>query len=423
MVTSARSAMLQERADLVRENTAMLDRAEAEQRGLSPDETRQFDLSLARIEDLGREIDAWEAQHGSGDQPYERHRTGPGAPARWAHLFGADAAGDRQGFRDRADFLASVHSGLYRPEMLAVMNGATPSAGGFLIPPQFAAEMLDASLEDEIVRPLCRVEPMTGDSKTIAGITHTSGASGPYGGVGGWVAEGSEITAEDLPLRAMTLHAYAVKCLTQVTNEAVADAADLDRQLSAALTKAAGWHLDRAFLRGTGAGQPQGILNAACTITVAKETNQQSGTLVYSNLAKMLARLWPGGFKNAVWVANPTTIPQLLELSVPVGTAGSHVPVVQESGGEYRILTRPVKFTEKAPALGALGDIMLCDFSQYVVGLRADVRLEKSMHAGFTSDTSHYRVVLRADGQPLWDAAYTPNAGDTLSPFVMLEAR
>ena len=101
----------------------------------------------------------------------------------------------------------------------------------------------------------------------------------------------------------------------------------------------------------------------------------------------MFARLAPGSFGSSVWVANSTAIPQLLQLSIPIGTSGSHVPVMTESDGQFRILTRPVIFTEKVPALGTLGDIGLYDFSHNVVGLRADFSLAKSSHLGSASDT------------------------------------
>jgi HK97 family phage major capsid protein len=103
---------------------------------------------------------------------------------------------------------------------------------------------------------------------------------------------------------------------------------------------------------------------------------------------------------------------------------GVPVPVLRDDGtGGFTILTRPVIFTEKVPALGDKGDIMLADLSQYAVGLRAEILLEKSAHVGFKDDSTWYRAIVRADGQPTWDQPYTPAYGDTLSPFVVLEAR
>jgi HK97 family phage major capsid protein len=81
-----------------------------------------------------------------------------------------------------------------------------------------------------------------------------------------------------------------------------------------------------------------------------------------------------------------------------------------ESNGQFSILTRPVIFTEKTETLGNKGDLMLCDFSQYVVGLREGMRFDTS--------------IQRHDGQPLWDSALTLEDGSTtVSPFVVLEAR
>jgi HK97 family phage major capsid protein len=183
------------------------------------------------------------------------------------------------------------------------------------------------------------------------------------------------------------------------------------------------WGMDLAFLRGDGAGQPLGVMNASCLITVAKEAGQLADTLVFQNLTKMFARLHPACVKNSVWVASPTTIPELTTMGVTVGVGGSLVPVMSQSNGEFTILTRPVIFSEKMATLGDVGDILLADFSQYAVGLRKEVSIDKSQHVGFSSDVSTYRGIVRCDGMPLWASVYTPYTGATLSPFVTLAAR
>ena len=104
-------------------------------------------------------------------------------------------------------------------------------------------------------------------------------------------------------------------------------------------------------------------------------------------------------------------------------TPVAHVGVQTGPDGEMRILTRPVLFTEKVPALGEAGDLGLYDFSQYAIPLRRDIRLERSNAPGFTRDTIHFRGIHRLDGFPLWDTAYTPKTGPTLSPFVTLAER
>ena len=68
-----------------------------------------------------------------------------------------------------------------------------------------------------------------------------------------------------------------------------------------------------------------------------------------------------------------------LELFATDGTSSTHVPVLQEGGPTgFRMLTRPVIFTEKLPVLGDKGDIAFVDFSQYLIGLRLDANIQTS---------------------------------------------
>jgi HK97 family phage major capsid protein len=188
--------------------------------------------------------------------------------------------------------------------------------------------------------------------------------------------------------------------------------------------KGLGWFRDKAFLKGTGVGQPMGILNAGCLVSVPKLSGQKAATIQYENLTAMMARLYAGSFSNSVWVCHQSTIPQLLSLSLAVGVGGSAIPVMNQANGAFSILTRPVVFTEKTEVLGTKGDILLADLSQYVVGLRSEMRFETSIHVAFQTDELLSRIIERHDGQPLWDTALTLADGTTqVSPFVTLDAR
>lgn len=266
---------------------------------------------------------------------------------------------------------------------------------------------------------------MTSNSKVIAGfddLNHTSGTL--FGGFDAqWLSEAATATDMDARLRNIALNVKKLAIFTRASNELIADGMSFEAMLGEAMVKAIGWHLDYACLRGTGAGQPLGVLNDPALVTVSKEAGQLAATIEYENLTKMFARLHPACVNNSVWVANPTTIPELLSLSIGIGTAGSPIPVLRESDGAFLMLTRPVLFTEKLPALGTVGDIILADFSQYTVGLRPELALEKSNHVGWQNDTSGYRVILRADGMGRWKSALTPANGDTLSWCVALATR
>ena len=114
----------------------------------------------------------------------------------------------------------------------------------------------------------------------------------------------------------------------------------------------------------------------------------------------------------------------MLQLSIAVGTGGDHIPVMKESNGEFSILTWPVVFTEKTEVLGDQGDVVLADLSQYVIGLRSEMRFDMSIHVHFSTDELLARLIERHDGQPLWSEALTLEDGSTeVSPFVVLAER
>lgn len=422
--TAGYKTLVQAKHDIEAENARLLDAATREERGLTDQERRKSDTLFGELAVVQRELRAIEAEQA----PVESVR--PRGGARFADLFGQERARDWGGFESAEDYLKTVHAGLadqrLTPTIYAVNTGVIPTEGGFSVPSGIFSSWLDHSLETEIVRPLADVRPMTAPAMKApawGGDTHTSTLYGGFSG--GWYDENSTITTETPTLRLIELRARKLAILAAASNELIADGIGFEEQLGQAITRAMGWYLDSAFLAGAGAPGPLGVLNAPATITVAKESGQVASTIVYANVAKMFARLTPGSHTNpsTAWVCNSAAIPQLLQLSMPVGTGGSHIPVMNERDGQFRMLGIPVKFTEKVPTLGTIGDIMLCDFSQYLIGVRAEFSLQKSAHAGFADDITYYRGTLRVDGQPKPAAATTPYAGDTLSPFVKLATR
>jgi HK97 family phage major capsid protein len=93
------------------------------------------------------------------------------------------------------------------------------------------------------------------------------------------------------------------------------------------------------------------------------------------------------------------------------------------ANGAMTLLGLPVVPTEKLPTLGQQGDIVLADLSQYVIGLRADIRVDASNGPGFSTDSTYVRCIVRVNGCGSWNAPLTPKTGDTLSWVVALAIR
>ncbi len=125
----------------------------------------------------------------------------------------------------------------------------------------------------------------------------------------------------------------------------------------------------------------------------------------------------------SVWIANDNTLPELMEITIPVGTGGSFVPLLKESNGTMTIFGRPVIFTEKMPTLGDADDIMFADLSQYLTGILRGIQVAKSIHVHFKTHRVAYRMIVRADGTHLWNEALTKKSSDTVSPVVGLARR
>jgi len=331
---------------------------------------------------------------------------------------------DTGGFKDAAEFLAAVESGRFDPRLVRASMGETiPSSGGFAVPPGFSAEWLDASLPTELVRNLCRVFGMTTETLPVPGWDGADMSAGAtHGGFTmTFMAEGSTATAQTPKMRQILLSAKTAGIYVDASVELVQDGKNFTTNLQSALVKSIGYGLDRYCLTGSGAGCPQGIVNAPCKIQVAAESGQNADTIIYQNLKKMFARqLNPG---NAVWVFNATGIPELLEQSVAVGTGGSFVPLLNESNGKFSIFGRPVYFHPAMPALGDADDCAFVDFGYYALGLRQEVALDTSDAPRWLQRERSFRILMRFDGQCTLDKAVTPEHGGTLSPIVTLAAR
>jgi Phage capsid family len=97
---------------------------------------------------------------------------------------------------------------------------------------------------------------------------------------------------------------------------------------------------------------------------------------------------------------------------------------VSATGVAYPALFgRPVIPAEHSSTIGTVGDIILGDFSRYVLATKAP-KGDLSIHVNFLNDENLFRFVMRVDGQTIDAAPVTPlNGTNTTSPFVVLASR
>lgn len=323
-------------------------------------------------------------------------------------------------------FYEAVFSGRHHPGLTTrSMIEGIGSEGGFLVPVEYAEQIHNVSLENELIMPRATVIPMKTETKKLPALDIGDHSSGLFGGfTASYSQEAGTLSQNNPKARQVDLSLKKLYGFLRFSNELFEDISGGGEQIAQICGKGLAWYRDKFFLTGAGGGQPLGVLNSPCVVEVAAETGQATDTIVYRNLLKMVSRLWGGSFLNSIWIAHPSTIPDLGTLTVDVGTGGAHIPVMKENNGQFSILTRPVVFSEKMEPIGDKGDIALVDLSQYVIGLREEMRIEFSPHVYFSSDEMACRLIERHDGCSLWDEALTLEDGSTtVSPFVVLAAR
>lgn len=312
------------------------------------------------------------------------------------------------------------------------LNEGLPAEGGFLVGTDFIGGLIQRVYDNAAIAGRCQKVTISGASNSMKmnGVNETSRAAGSrYGGVlGYWIAEAGSPTASKPAFRQIELMLKKLGVLAYATDELIADAAALESIVSACVVGELDFMLQDSIINGNGAGKPLGILSSPCLVTVTKETGQEADTVVFQNISKMWARMWAPSRGNSVWLINQELETQLDQLALPVGTGG--VPAYMPPGGladsPYgRLKGRPVIPIEQAAAIGDAGDIILADFSQYLLADKGGVQAASSMHVNFATDEMVYRFIYRVDGQPTWNSALTPFKGtsSTLSPFVTLGAR
>jgi HK97 family phage major capsid protein len=309
--------------------------------------------------------------------------------------------------------------------------------------PEFINSLFELAMEEQVVEPYAFNIPV-GQTNSISWpaldqyFTPASGQSATYGGVQvSRKGENTQRSSSDPKLRNIEFKITDLTGLAYFSRDLIQDnflAADLIAQEQ--FGKAMAWRKDWEFLNANGVGKPLGIRNCPALLTQSRNTGSH---VKYEDLVNMLSKFHMARLKNAMWLANQTTFVDLISIT---NNAGNYVfqPNTQitqavspsligrtESNGlryaaQGTLMGLPIRFTEKLPALGSAGDLMLIDPTQYGVATRQGLEVGISEHFAFDTDQIVYRFKIRNEGQPLWLGPYisADSANTKFSPFVQL---
>ncbi len=413
----------QEQWELTEKSRAILNTAEKEGRDLTSSEAAEFNRLLDASKKVGVKIAATERQMDIERETLHREFESSGL-----HL-------PTGAFKDHQDFFGSVldffqHKTVDQRLMpFRAAQGSDEQGvysdpyGGFLVPTSVAPNVLSISAEDDFLAGLVTHIPMLTSQVDLNARVDKNHSTSVSGGL--TVTRRPETvdgTSSRMQFEQLKLHAHELFDLTYATESVLQDSApSFIAMLTAGFRDEFANNALNERINGTGVGEFLGVLKSGCLVTVNKETGQAASTIVTENIDKMAARCWR--YPRSVWIANPTTRPQLRALVRDVGTGGAPVPYFNQTDGQETLDGRPIFFTEHAKALGTKGDLILGTWSEYIEGLYQPLMQAESIHVRFSANERAFKFWLRNDAMPSWNSALTPKNGDTLSPFVTLAPR
>lgn len=339
------------------------------------------------------------------------------------------------GFRSAGEYIVAVFRASARgatPDPRLIANAPTTygqegvgADGGFAVPPDFRATIVKKVTGEESL--LSRTDQQTTSSNAI---TVPLDETTPWQSSGGiqvyWENEAGQKTQSKPQLKEQTVRANKIIALVPMTDELLQDAPAMTNWLNTKVPEHIDYAVNAAILRGTGVGQPLGILSSAALITVPAESGQTADTFVFNNAVNMYTRMPATSKRNAVWLVNEDIEAQMMKMAFP--GSGTAVPVYLPPGGlsaaPYgQLLGRPVIPLEASSALGDVGDIVFADLSKYVTLMKGGLKQDISIHLFFDYDITAFRFVLRIGGKPWYNSVITRANGVSRSFFVTLGAR
>ncbi len=296
--------------------------------------------------------------------------------------------------------------------------------GGFFVPVAFSPDQLKLDPESDPMSGLVRAIPMTTPTISFNARVDKNHATSVSGGLRVYRRKETQtVTASRMEHEQVELKATGLFGVAYATEELLARSlVSFIALLDAGFSDEFNAKLVNERINGTGVGEFEGVLTSPAKISITKESGQAAATIVKENIDQMRTRCWRYG--SAVWLANHGCLPQLRSMVQVIGTGGVVVPYFTTSTDGMAMLDgRPLYFSEFCSAIGTAGDLILCNWSEYLEGTLTSQQSAESMHVRFLEHERTFKFWMENDARCWWRSALTPRNGPTRSPIVVIETR
>lgn len=270
---------------------------------------------------------------------------------------------------------------------LKALSEGTSNDGGYLVPDEFRAEIVRDLVEKNYMRSQVRIIPMARD---VLKAPTLESRPKVY-----WTEENTTKSTTTAQFSEVTLTCYKMAAILYASDELVEDSSNfgLVQFIIGLFSEAIGEEEDRVIWRGTGTGQPTGIVTAQGAGTIATRT--ATAGLTYDEIINLMYDLPQKYHKNAKFWVHRHNIRDLRKL--------------KDLNGQY--LWQPSNQAGEPASLGGVPVMEINDLPSdqiYFGDLKAAywlgdkkgmmVKISQDTETAFTKDQTAIRVVERIAG-------------------------
>lgn len=278
----------------------------------------------------------------------------------------------------------------YHQKLEPLVEGVTTD-GGFLVPNLMYGKITELIEDTAIIKPRAEIIDMTGmktNQLDINGI-----ASNP---IVSWGSENAAKATSSMTFNQINLTPYKLAAIIPISTELRDDApANIVSIVTRAFAQAVAKAEDKAFMVGTGVGQPTGIDTYVFTLVTA------GGALAFTHLNRAYFGLSQGFRNNAVWIMNGRTMAGIANL-----VDSQNRPILAMDGIVTKAGLPQIKGADVLEQNDvASSKIFFIDLKQYYVGMRLPMTIDiadQATVAGISlweKNLIGIRVEERVDGE------------------------
>lgn len=279
--------------------------------------------------------------------------------------------------------------GLFNKDFVKVkaLAEGTDDQGGYLVPDQFRAELIEHLGREQAFRSLATVIPMTGkyfEAPSLAADVQVY-----------WGTENTSISTTSADFGNFTLTPFRMNAIIYVSRELFDDSnPSIMEILKRRFTIKVGQQENKVFIAGNGSGKPTGI-NSATLRSVS------AGNALTPDFFTRAYYLLPEDYRDqATWLINSRVMAAMENAK---DTSGAYLyPTLQ--GTIKTLKGRPVFVNDAQPSTS----VIFGDFSWYWIGDRQQMTMDVTTEAGNTwaKHQVGIKVVERVDGKTALPVAF-----------------